>query len=252
VVQRFTETIELNGDPFQEDKIIYVAQLFQLFQTAIKQLVVKYHQLQPSLLADSQHLYPSPTCIDTNLSGPLTFIGRYSPEPTSARDFSRTFFKAKLADKDVLVKFCRKYSTLAHNTVNALGLAPELHHCAPLLGGGVMVIVDFLPHPWQALYYAIYGQTEVPDCIQQDLRTALAGLHEKNIVHGDLRRGNVMTRKDGDKWLVRIIDFDGAGVDGMDRYPVMLNDTGVIKWAKGVAPYALMYKQHDLDMLQML
>jgi len=252
VVQRLTETIELNGGPFQEDKIIYVAQLFQLFQTAIQQLAVKYHQLQPSLLANSQHLYPSPTCINANLPGTLTFIERYKPEPTSGRNFSRAFFKAKLAEKDVLVKFCHKYSMLAHNIVNGLGLAPKLHLCAPLLGGGVMVIVDFLPHPWKTLHYAIYGQTEVPDYIQQDLRTALAALHKESLVHGDLRRGNVMALKDGDKWLVRMIDFDGAGVDGVDRYSVMLNDTGVIKWAAGVAPYALMRKQHDLDMLQML
>ena len=115
-----------------------------------------------------------------------------------------------------------------------------------------MVIVDFLPHPWQTLYYMIYGQTEVPDCIQQDLRMALAALHKKNLVHGDLHHGNVMTHKDGNKWLVHIIDFDRAEVDGMDQYLVMLNDMGVIKWAKGIAPYVLMYKQHNLDMLQML
>ena len=49
-----------------------------------------------------------------------------------------------------------------------------------------------------------------------------------------------------------MIDFDWAGLDGQALYPELLNDSGEIKWADGVAPMAPMRKEHDLEMMQNL
>jgi hypothetical protein len=54
--------------------------------------------------------------------------------------------------------------------------------------------------------------------------------------------------KDEEVWRGRLIDFDWAGPVGKAKYLAMLNDSGQIDWAKGVAPAAEIKKEHDIEM----
>jgi len=62
---------------------------------------------------------------------------------------------------------------------------------------------------------------------------------------GDLRKPNVMITKN---WKVQLNDFDWARGEGDVTYPVSISHS--IEWPKGVKALELMFRQHDLDMLE--
>ncbi|TFK87265.1 hypothetical protein K466DRAFT_599624 [Polyporus arcularius HHB13444] len=89
-------------------------------------------------------------------------------------------------------------------------LAPKLHFCVPLLGGVTMAGMDI-----------VAGGAS-------DVSSALEMLHMAGLVHGDVRRQNVMAvRRDGRAGAM-LVDFDWAGEDGRVRYPAWLNVLGEI------------------------
>jgi tRNA A-37 threonylcarbamoyl transferase component Bud32 len=82
----------------------------------------------------------------------------------------------------------------------------------------------------------------------EQLKRALARLHEAGFVFGDLRVPNILIS--GDR--VMLIDFDWCGKDGETTYPIDLNTFGDIVWADGVGAGLPMLKKHDEDMLEKL
>ncbi|KAM0340367.1 hypothetical protein ACHAPU_010503 [Fusarium lateritium] len=60
-----------------------------------------------------------------------------------------------------------------------------------------------------------------------DISSALSALHNIDIVHGDLKPGNVLIYETGSRWLARLTDFGGgAGVTGMTS----LRGRGTVGW----------------------
>ena len=51
---------------------------------------------------------------------------------------------------------------------------------------------------------------------------------------------------------VMLVDFDWAGEAAQTRYPLLINQSGEINWAPGVVPGAIITKEHDLAMLELL
>ncbi|KDN34017.1 hypothetical protein RSAG8_12900, partial [Rhizoctonia solani AG-8 WAC10335] len=86
-----------------------------------------------------------------------------------------------------------------------------------------------------------------------DIDTAVKHLHSQNFVFGDLRKPNVMILQDSigkATGRAMLIDFDWCGIHLEGRYPSKMNTT--LGWHEDVGPGAVMDKQHDLHMLQML
>ena len=84
------------------------------------------------------------------------------------------------------------------------------------------------------------------------MKAAISILHDANLVFGDMRRSNILIKRENDRLRALLIDFEWVGEAGQARYPPILNDSGEIAWAEGVRPHGLMRKQHDLDMIDSL
>ena len=173
-------------------------------------------------------------------------------------------FRATWDGKPVLVKFCETYGLRAHELLVAAGLAPELYFGDAIRGGVVMVVMELVAGHNAAQRF---GTAPLPDSVVDDVRKAVCMLHEEHLVFGDLRRQNIMIRNgatdDPDAGgetagpmsvdpRAMLVDFDWVGLDGQTRYPALLNNDGTIKWFSGIAPAAIMRKEHDVGMLGLL
>jgi RIO1 family len=110
--------------------------------------------------------------------------------------------------KWILVKITGTYSEVVHKLLASSGFAPELFVVEDLAGGWKMVVMEYLsgwvmleekPHRERLKY-------------QEKLKEALRIIHDRNLVHGDVRGFNILVSEDS----VKLVDFDHCG---MDRYP---------------------------------
>ena len=84
-----------------------------------------------------------------------------------------------------------------------------------------------------------------PEVIHRDIRKALGLLRGQGLVFGDLREANSLYLPEGGG-RVLLVDFDGVGLDGKDRYSPCLNpdlELGVKRWQ-------IMEKKHDHENLE--
>ena len=96
-----------------------------------------------------------------------------------------------LADTfEVVVKFNAQYHPEAHRLLANEGLAPVLHPCVPVCGGLFMVVMDHV-HGEMAWEAGNRGEL-LPYDIYEDIQDAIALLHSKNLVFGDLRTPNIL------------------------------------------------------------
>lgn len=84
---------------------------------------------------------------------------------------------------------------------------------------------------------------------QNSIKRAVTLFHQLGFVHGDIRRPNILVRRDGSSESVLILDFDWAGYVDRAFYPERMNLTEVV-WPEGVEPTAAITKEHDLLMMQ--
>jgi hypothetical protein len=258
-VQNFTDYVYLSGDPYEAKRINYVAKIFYVVARAVRTLREQYHFLHPQAQREPHTLLPSPTFLPNSpLLGSLIFTNRVrfdriKLDGERSIDYRRSIFHAEYEGKPVLVKFCERYSQDAHRTLAAAGLAPALHFCSLITGDVFMVVMDRVDS--QDAYHE-FRHRELPSTVLNDVKLALEKLHEEGLVFGDVRRPNIMVYKSREKgeeeWRGLLVDFDWAGPVGKTKYPAMLNISGEINWADGVAPAAEVKKEHDLDMLEKL
>ena len=136
------------------------------------------------------------------------------------------------------------YHASAHRLLAKHQLAPELHSAGTeeippkLYGGRYMIVMDFVDGEDWSNSLSIFSQ----------IRRALNLLHSNNLVHGDLRRPNILVK--GGKAMV--IDFDWCSSEEDGRYPGHLNMDPAIGWHPDVKPGSLMKKEHDVFMLAKL
>ncbi|KXZ47209.1 hypothetical protein GPECTOR_37g215 [Gonium pectorale] len=159
----------------------------------------------------------------------------------------------------VVVKFARFYGVAAHVAWANLGLAPKLFRKEQLPGGICMFEMELLDEAegWQSLF-ALAGTPDARSAeaaALQQLKTAHAS-SQPAFVHGDMRKANCVVRparassgsSGSGGWEVRFLDFEFAGVEGVDRYPSPLNPS--VPWAPG-AEYGLpLDRSHDIHLLQ--
>ncbi|KAH9162832.1 hypothetical protein EDB89DRAFT_2234529 [Lactarius sanguifluus] len=248
--ESFTSYLYLGGQPYTQESIIGTARIFAAVAQAFLSLKRFYQDLE---LKDSPHLYrlfPSPTYLADKIpQSKLTFSSRFEYEGRMSDDYLRSLFRATYGDREVLVKFCQQYHGDAHHLVAVAHYAPKLFFCERIRGGITMVIMELIAG--QDAYYR-FTNVDLPSSILDDVKSALAVLHDSGLVFGDLRRPNIVIDTKGDRDRALLIDFEWVGRDGQARYPALLNNSGEIKWPTGVAPHGIMQKEHDIEMIDKL
>ena len=250
VVESFTDYIYLGGTPFAQERIITTSRIFAAVSQAFKKLRQFYRHLKLKPTPDLCRLFPKPTYIVSRMPiEELKFAARFNYKGRRSSDYRRSLFRATYGGEEVLVKFCERYHGKGHSMVAEAGYAPRLFFCEQIQGGVTMVIMKFIDVP--DAYYR-FGDDELPDEILKDVESATQVLHDAGLVFGDMRQPNILIEKRSDREHALLIDFEWVGLEGQERYPALLNDSGEIKWAKGVQPYAIMMREHDTDMVKKL
>jgi len=146
----------------------------------------------------------------------------------------------------VLVKFTAKYNEVAHRLLadHEPPLAPALHCCTRVIGGLYMVVMEYLSDAGALHRFFVPSRSPLPPppnttAIRRDLTKALELLHEKDFVFGDLRPVNILYSPEDDRAM--LVDFDGVGKHGEDRYSPCLN----VLLGLGVDRWQVMEKSHD-------
>ena len=149
-----------------------------------------------------------------------------------------------------LAKFALHYGISVHEAWASIGLAPHSPTATALQCDLQLVTMELLSDKWQFL-------NDLEPAVVQDTRPyVLAALQQAQQVllgnggigvHGDLRQTNVAVRRAEKGWMVKFVDYDWAGVAGLHRFPPVMNSQ--IDWPDGAQPLAIMYPQHDVDLL---
>ena len=129
---------------------------------------------------------------------------------------SALIFLAELMDTEanaklIVVKFTRTYSEVVHKLLASRGFVPELFAVEDLVGGWKMVVMEYLSG------WVMLGDLTQPQRLKYKakLKEALGVIHDRNLVHGDIRCPNILISEDD----IKFIDFDHCGMEGVMRYP---------------------------------
>ncbi|KAF8452201.1 hypothetical protein L210DRAFT_2018421 [Boletus edulis BED1] len=256
--QPFTDYMFPGGHPYMTSKINTIAKVFGVFRSALKKLRDKYKGLEyfDLMRKNRSRLFPQPAYLgDPNIQT-LAFETRFLPHGCYYSPIHRALFLANFGGQRVMVKFSEKYNEDAHHAVAKAGLAPKLLFHTRLRGGVHMAIMEFID--WSDANREF--SRELPDDVVKQVKAAITILHDMNLVHGDVRRSNILVKKeqaseaatdvDSARHAYRayLVDFDSVGLASVDRYTPFLNM--VIDWPPGVRPGGLMEKEHDDVLLQ--
>lgn len=246
VIQPLTDYIWLGGDVYDDNRLVLTARLFAALKAAASTLQSYYQILGPTLLNDvPENLSPDPFPFVTECgSKKFTYLYRLF-----AREHpEKLLYGARLQGEErlVVVKFASSYHAEAHRILADHQLAPTLHFAGTedaggsMYGGRYMIVMDFI------------DGCSAPDRLSNSqfnqIKEAIELLHSRNLVFGDLREPNILVQ-DGS---VKLIDFDWCGTAGEARYPPSLNLDPALGWHKEVKPDAVIMKEHDLYMLEVL
>ena len=190
----------------------------------------------------------------------LSYVSWLDYSGRKSDDFRRALYRGTLDDQPVVIKFCEKYCERAHRLLADAGYAPKLHLCTTVVGGFVMVVMDYVAgetvfRKFRREDEGAYSELELPSHVRDRIQAAIVILHGADLVFGDLRRPNVLLRSK-DKGIqgmgATLVDFDWAGEVGQVHYPLLLNQSGDIDWAPGVVAGGLIKKEHDNAMLALM
>jgi serine/threonine protein kinase len=113
------------------------------------------------------------------------------------------------AGDSIIVKFTTRYSEIAHCF---LARAPNLRAVNDIPGGWRMVVMDYSKYTQLADYgLTLKLRDHTRLAIKDKVRDIIEGLHAKGLVHGDIRRPNILVTLGNPEGVsVQLIDFDWA------------------------------------------
>ncbi|KDQ06133.1 hypothetical protein BOTBODRAFT_121863 [Botryobasidium botryosum FD-172 SS1] len=260
IVQRLTDVHwAAHSSTYDDKQVVRLAQFFCALSESVNELRAYYEQDTDSIpsfepVQPHPRYYPYPTSYVDSLGQEQKF---FYDAPLESDSTCVAFGATSENGKKLVVKFVDRYGKDAHEYMARLGLAPALHHCAPLypddapmcdqspegmyLGPLCMVVMDFV----EGGTAAAKDRKGWPPNFAAQVKEALEKLHEGGYVFGDLRPPNVMIC--GGK--VQLIDFDWAGRHGSVFYPLHLSSA--IGWP-GVDHHTLelmlIEPSHDIAM----
>ncbi|KAG8779903.1 hypothetical protein FRC12_023729 [Ceratobasidium sp. 428] len=255
VVQPLTDLLWIGHDPARPSELAYITWVFHCASLALQSLAEFYCDV-PIPHDNLSRFFPYVTHY-TDAGGRLVeFSYLKSLSETYPADGTSIFLaETQNLDppKQIVVKFVQTYNAKAHELLAKHGLAPALlydgnAHPQDQPGPNhTMVVMEFL-HGTDLSKF----KDPLPSRIVTDIQKALEHLHEYDFVFRDLRSPNVIIMKDshGAVTGAQLIDFDWCGQHQVGRYLLSMNPD--VDWAEGVGPGTLMYKSHDIDMLEKL
>ncbi|KAK7030943.1 hypothetical protein VNI00_013890 [Paramarasmius palmivorus] len=266
VEKLYSESLHGSSSDF-DNRLLRLARALQAVKTAFDKLTVFYRSRVESPL-DGTHLFPRPVQADrphaeVSDSLGLRFLHKLSLVGGEIGDSqvdrhlntSHAVYVAlsngsSIPAGQVVVKFAQRYNVEAHQLLANAGLAPQLYHRCPVLGGYTMIVMERMAGKQAWLWRREGGARLMPHGVYKDVERAITLLHDHDIVFGDLRLPNIIVQDDNSGVL---IDFDWAAKAGEGRYPAsILVGSFEHGWASGVERYGLMEKVHDLHMLRKL
>lgn len=167
-----------------------------------------------------------------------------SVEYTSQPFDGKLVFHGKCDGKEVVTKFVKRYSLELHNLCQQNGWAPRILGSRDLQGGWTMVVMERLDESWKMA--CGYDKTEK---LCAEIRKVLVVIHQYNYVHGDVRDVNIMVKEEGERQLIKLVDFDWGGKIGETRYPRNVGDCRLVRRPAGVCDGELVLADHDMHML---
>eukprot|EP00877_Chromochloris_zofingiensis_P011301 jgi/Chrzof1/6424/Cz18g10060.t1 len=158
----------------------------------------------------------------------------------------------------VIIKLtASQYPEEIHRAWADAGVAAKLVECQQLPWCGHMVVMEDLcqEDKWNMLPLVPKRQHKTA---LEAAMVALARAHPIQVtcsngnmgvaVHGDARGLNTMARREEDgTWDIKFIDFDLAGIAGVDRYPAYMRPPD--GWHEGARAGKLMWQEHDRFLL---
>eukprot|EP00118_Oscarella_pearsei_P017871 m.179863 g.179863 ORF g.179863 m.179863 type:complete len:496 (+) comp39232_c0_seq11:498-1985(+) len=192
---------------------------------------------------DSPQLYPVPTKYeDDDQVKELQFVERLKEGVFVAKEKG-----TDASAKRLIVKFSnRRYGAEAQNACSMVHVAPKVLHCKPFDNGFssyLMIVMEEVKNSvnLEQAFTSDWLQTKA---VIKNLRTAREKI-PKEIVHGDLRKSNIMIDKDGN---VQFVDFDFAGKEGDVTYPLKVNAAGSDPQEKKVGKK--IKRDHDSNLMK--
>ena len=200
-------------------------------------LAAWYRDIVPTLLTpDPQAQFPYARTF-TDLNG--TKIGlRYEGKMEHQVNNNALFRATRLdSNEDVVVKFTPWYGESVHELLAEHDMAPPLFACEHVAGMKMVVMGYCTGSMWP----------DSPSKAHMELvKRAESLLGEANLVHGDLRKPNILV--EGEK--IRIIDFDWAGTAGTVKYPICLSTAE--DWHENAGVSCPIEHAHDQHMVKIL
>jgi len=257
-------SVDLHFGPHASDNVVRVARTFIAINKCTERLRELYSNLIRSVttVPPAKIMWPNPTVdpsepaegtqeleffakVDRLLGTPINRTLVDEENKRHAIYLARMRIEGGGSTTNVLVKFAVKYNAAAHLLLASHdpSLAPALYSCKRVIGDMLMVVMQYIPNSEGTSLHNISPPPSALEPIRRDLSRALELLHEENLVFGDLRELNVLYLPEKGRTL--LIDFDGVGRDGEDRYSACLNrGTGL-----GVKRFQIMERLHDVENL---
>jgi len=229
VCKLLTTVMPLYFLPYDTVMMRMVAHTFKALKVALVWLEEFYRQLLQSSLPENQ-LQLMPLYFNSVAGTELTYHNKL--------ENGRYVFRARLGERDVVVKFTKSYSRKCHKACYGLGIAPELMACKRLAGGWFAVVMEYLCD------HEMLQMHERKDQLWKAAIDAVIKMHDAGFVHGNLRLPNIMVGPDD---AIKIIDFDWSGKQGEVVYPPFCNTE--INWHPDVAVGVEIRMEHDLYLL---
>ena len=220
-----------------------VARHLTALKIALDTLSARYSSVNPApgrLLSQcTSRIFPYPatfTPFGANEPSSFTYEGELE---------KRTFlFKGRTnLGQSICIKFVHRYGEDVHKWCAEHGFAPKLIGSEVLPGGWIMVIMELLDESWILL-------ADTPDRgkLKPAIHEAIVRLHQKDMVHGDIRSTNIMVNVEKDMFM--LVDYDWAGVMDKVKYPEFINTDPALRRPLDVRYDAFILPQHDIDMLE--
>lgn len=126
----------------------------------------------------------------------------------------RHLYIAKTSDeKDIIVKFTRRYSIELHAFCAESGHAPGLLGFGTIPGGWFGIAMDYISTAVNPSHSHLLNDLRTK--WTEDLQQLVKSFHNKNLVHGDLRVPNMICKEE----QIMLVDFDWGGRVGEASYP---------------------------------
>ena len=154
------------------------------------------------------------------------------------------FATVQTTGKKVCVKFTHRYSREVHEACADMKIAPKLLGYELLPGGWIMVVMDRIDDNYTTLFDIA---RTMPGHLYDLIKKKLEELHQRGMVHGDIRNANIMVQiAVTDSFM--LLDFDWAGTIGQVKYPMNVNRTDLWR-PSGAVDGELIKAEHDMMML---